>query len=100
MPTLKSSPLLPNKHRSASRAAAVALVAVIAIAVTVLILALPGAHATLRASPAAHTRVASTHTAPIHHPRNRRCHAVLDPMTEQMHGGCPPDQTNANPATP
>ncbi len=67
MPTLKSSPLLPNKHRNASRAAAVALVAVIAIAVTVLILALPGAHATLRASPAAHTRVASTHTAPIHH---------------------------------
>ena len=50
MPTLKSSPLLPNKHRNASRAAAVALVAVIAIAVTVLILALPGAHATLRAA--------------------------------------------------
>jgi hypothetical protein len=27
------------------------------------------------------------------------CRAVLDPMTGEMHGGCPPDRPNTDPAT-
>jgi hypothetical protein len=100
MPTLKSRTPLPNKHRTASRTAAVVIAALAAIAVTVLILALSGARATIPPNQTAHIRSASAHPAPTHRPRSRKCHAVLDPMTGQMHGGCPPDQTNANPATP
>jgi hypothetical protein len=99
-PPLKPSPDPPNTPRRASRTTAVALSGLVAIAITGLVLVVTGVHATPRSTAAAHTRVAPTHTAPIHHPRTTGCRAVLDPMTGQMHGGCPPKQTHTNPATP
>lgn len=99
-PPLKDSPRPKHTPRRASRTTAVALSALVAIAVTVLALALTGAHAPLLPNQAAHTRVASTHTAPIHHPRTSGCRAVLDPMTGQMHAGCPPKQIDTHPTTP
>lgn len=100
MPTLKNSQLLPNRSRSGWRTAALAVGTLVAIAVIVLVLALTGARGTAVANPPGATHSRSAHRTWSHHPRSRGCRAVLDPMTGEMHGGCPPGHTNANPATP
>lgn len=99
MPPVHDNPHHPNKPRTGSRSAAVAVGALVAIAVTALVLPLTGAHPTNPTNAAAHTRLASTHRTRPHHAPSTGCHAVLDPMTGQMHGGCPPEHTNTNPAT-
>ncbi|HEY2651069.1 MAG TPA: hypothetical protein VGI50_04040 [Solirubrobacteraceae bacterium] len=62
--------------------------ALVAIAVTILFLAAPGAHHSVLANSTTHTSVSPP---PIQHRHTGGCHAVLDPLTGQMHGGCPPN---------
>jgi hypothetical protein len=42
---------------------------------------------------------APQHHAEAHHPPIPFCGAVLNPMTGQMHGGCPPGYPNLDHAT-
>ena len=42
---------------------------------------------------------APQHHAEVHHRLIPFCGAVLDPMTGQMHGGCPPGDPNLDHAT-
>jgi hypothetical protein len=67
-----------------------ALGALVAISVTVAVPALAGARPIDLPNTAAHTRHGSTHAAQIkHHAPFLGCRAVLDPMSGEMHGGCP-----------
>jgi hypothetical protein len=100
MPTLKKSPRPSNESGSGSRTAALALGTLVAIAVTVLVLALTGARGTAVANPPGATNSGSAHRTWSHHPRSRGCRAVLDTVTGEMHGGCPPDHARLNPVTP
>jgi hypothetical protein len=100
MLTLDNKSSVPHKPRSASASAAVALGVLAAIAVCVLALALTGAHRTAPTSPATHPHLTSTHSRPLDHLGTGTCHAVLNPMTGQLHGGCAIASPAANPPTP
>jgi hypothetical protein len=68
-----------------------ALGALVAIAITILFLAFTSAQQTVHVNSTAHHHPTPAHAKPNHHPRRGGCRAVLDPMTGQMHGGCPPE---------
>ncbi len=87
MSTLQSTPRVPYRLRTRLGAGLVALGALIAIAVSVLILALTGANHTTTASSATHNAAAHVSVPVTQSHGTGAPHAVLDPLTGQMHGG-------------
>jgi hypothetical protein len=98
MSMLDSKPRVLHKLRSASGSALVALGAL--IAVSVLTLALTGANRTIPTSSATHPHPASTYSRPVLYRGTGACHAELNPMTGQLHGGCAIATSTANTPTP
>jgi hypothetical protein len=74
--------------RGASASALVAVCVLAAIAVCALALALTGANRIAATSSATHPHLTSTYPRPVDRRGTGRCHAVLNPMTGQLHGGC------------
>jgi hypothetical protein len=101
MLTLDNKSSVPHKLRSASASTVVALGVLAAIAISVLVLALTGANRNAPTSSATkHPIRTSTSTRPVDHRGAGRCHAVLNPMTGELHGGCSIASPAANTPTP
>jgi hypothetical protein len=97
MSTLESKPRVEHKLRTASGSA---LGALIAIAVSALALALTGTNRTMPTRSATQPHSASSYPRRAHYRGTGVCHAVLNPVTGQLHGGCTIATSTANTPTP
>jgi hypothetical protein len=79
--------MLPNNHIKKAAAIALALGAITPAAAIA---------KEIGATPFGET---AQHQAQVHYPPILFCGAVLDPMTGQEHGGCPPGYPNIDQAT-
>jgi hypothetical protein len=101
MSKLECHPRVPHRRKSGFGSALLAPGGLVAIAVTILFVALIGANRTIPTSPATHPHPASTYTPPNQYRVAGRCHAVLNPITGELHGGCAPaTPTSRNTPTP
>jgi hypothetical protein len=100
MSALESKPHVQHKLRSASGSVLTALGALIAIAISVLALALTGANRTIPVRSATHPHRASSYPRPRHYRGTGVCHAVLNPIPGQLHGGCAIATSTAGTPTP